>query len=48
METQCLKTNKERIHFAQTLLKEHVWEWWMYQKQEIPNLLETLTWEELK
>jgi hypothetical protein len=29
METQHFKTNKERIHFAQTLLQEHTWEWWM-------------------
>jgi hypothetical protein len=26
METQHLKTEKEHIHFTQTLLKEHVWE----------------------
>ncbi len=32
METQCFETDKERIHFGQTLLKEHVWEWWMSQK----------------
>jgi len=48
METHCFKINKERIHFAQTLLKEHAWEWWMSQKQKTPNLLETFTWEEFK
>jgi hypothetical protein len=32
METQCFETDKERIHFVQTLLKEHTWEWWMSQK----------------
>ncbi len=48
METQCLETNKEQIHFAQTLLKEHAWEWWMSQKQKTFDLFETLTWEELK
>jgi hypothetical protein len=32
METQHLKNNKELIHYAQTLLKEHAWEWWMPQK----------------
>jgi hypothetical protein len=26
METQCLKWNKEKIHFAQTLFTKHVWE----------------------
>jgi len=26
MKTQCLKTDKEWIHFTQTLLKEHTWE----------------------
>jgi hypothetical protein len=46
METQCLETDKEWIHFTQTLLKEHTWEWWMSQKQKTPNLLESLTWEE--
>jgi hypothetical protein len=25
METQRLETNKEWIHFAQALLKEHMW-----------------------
>ncbi len=46
METQCLETNKEWIHFAQALLKEHMWKWWMFQNQETHDLLETLTWEE--
>jgi hypothetical protein len=27
METQCFETDKEWIHFTQTLLKEHMWEW---------------------
>jgi hypothetical protein len=48
METQHFKTNRERIHFTQTMLKEHPWEWWMSQKQETPELLETLSWEEFK
>jgi hypothetical protein len=43
METQCFKIDKEQIHFAQTLLKEHAWEWWMPQKQETFDLLETFT-----
>jgi len=34
METQHLKTDKEWIHFAQTLLKEHVWEWWLSQARD--------------
>jgi len=29
METQHFKIDKEQIHFIQTLLKEHTWEWWM-------------------
>jgi hypothetical protein len=29
METQHLKSDKEWIHFTQTLLKEQSWEWWM-------------------
>jgi hypothetical protein len=32
METQHVKIDKKQIHFAQTLLKEHAWEWWMSQK----------------
>ncbi len=48
VKTQCLKIDKERIHFAQTLLKEHAWEWWMSQKQETTDPLETFTWEEFK
>jgi hypothetical protein len=26
METQCLKSNKEQIHFTHILLTEHVWD----------------------
>jgi hypothetical protein len=48
METQCLEINKKRIHFVQTLLKEHEWEWWMSKKQETSDLLETFTKEEFK
>jgi hypothetical protein len=48
METQHLKIDKEQIHFTQTLLKEHVWEWWMSQKQKTLDLFETLTREEFK
>jgi hypothetical protein len=48
METHCLKIDKDQIHFAQTLLKEHTWECWMSQKQETLDLLETFTWEEFK
>jgi hypothetical protein len=29
MEIQHFKIDEERIHFVQTLLKEHTWEWWM-------------------
>jgi hypothetical protein len=29
METQRLKIDKEQIHFIQTLLKVHAWEWRM-------------------
>lgn len=32
METQRLEINKERVHFIQTLLKEHALEWQMFQK----------------
>jgi hypothetical protein len=38
LETQCFELDKERIHLAQTLLKEHTWDCWMSQKQETPNL----------
>ncbi len=47
-ETQRLKINKKHIHFVQTWLKEHAWEWWMSQKQETPDLLEAFTTEEFK
>jgi hypothetical protein len=30
METQQLEINKEWVHFIQTLLKEHAWEWQMF------------------
>jgi hypothetical protein len=48
METQHFKIDKEQIHFAQTLLKVHMWEWWMSQKQETSDLLETIIREEFK
>lgn len=47
LETQCLTSN-EWIHFAQTFLKDHAWDWWMAQKQKTSNLLEILTWEKFK
>ncbi|CAM6014561.1 unnamed protein product [Sphagnum balticum] len=47
-ETQHFKTDKEKIHFTQTLLKEHVWKWWMSQKQKTLDLFETLIQEEFK
>jgi hypothetical protein len=48
METQHFEANKEWIHSNQTFFKEHVWDWWMSQKQETPDLLEFLTLEEFK
>ncbi len=48
MEMQHLETDKKWIHFIQIMLKEHAWEWWMFHNRETLNLLETLTWEELK
>jgi hypothetical protein len=31
-ETQRFELDKEPMHFAQTLLKEHKWDWWIFQK----------------
>ncbi len=46
-ETYCLETNKEQIHFVQTL-KKYTWEWWMLQKEETSNLFKMLTWGDFK
>jgi hypothetical protein len=32
LKTHHFELDKEWIHFAQTLLKEHMWDWWMFQK----------------
>jgi hypothetical protein len=48
VEMQHLEIDKKWIHFIQTMLKEHTWEWWMFHNRETFNLLETLTWEEFK
>jgi hypothetical protein len=31
------------VDVTQTLLKEHMWDWWRSHKQETPNLLGTFT-----
>jgi hypothetical protein len=32
LETQRFELDKEQIHFSQIPLKEHMWNWWMFQK----------------
>jgi hypothetical protein len=41
-ETWSFTSNKEQIHFTDTILKENAWDWWTIEKQKTSNLFEVL------
>ncbi len=47
-ESQVINMNIDQLRLAQSLLKDHVLEWWMAQKDAKPNLMGSLPWSTFK